>query len=231
MVFYPSLGHSCSFPHRSLQFFFISCHLSSWLHLLDISLIKTKKEKKKTLSDLARFSNYNFSTFWSWNICLYLLLTDGVSLPGGFWLCVHVPTNLQGLGSTARPCSCNSRMQLLLNPWKSTAWSGVCPVQVAPAGFSMPWVGSVCLETFPSPDWASFPRFLQKLQKTNAASNICLCFRGKGGKFTVEFLQGWNSQICVLTLFLGIGERCLKERGGRENSRKAGVSRGVYTNK
>lgn len=29
--------------------------------------------------------------------------------------------------------------------------------------FSMPWVGSVCLETSPPPAWASFPCFLQKL--------------------------------------------------------------------
>lgn len=31
-------------------------------------------------------------------------------------------------------------------------------------------------------------------------------------------LAGMNSQIHVLTLFLEIGKRCLKEWGGRENS-------------
>lgn len=41
--FSTSVGRSCSFPHVSFKIFFISQRLSSWFHLLDIFLNKTKK--------------------------------------------------------------------------------------------------------------------------------------------------------------------------------------------
>lgn len=130
-------------------------------------------------SPVITFQHFDLGIFaWS---ALNSCPTDGVSLPGTFWLCVHLPTNLQGFGSSARPCSCNSRMQLLLNPWRSTALSGACPVQVSPPGLSVPWVGSACLEIFPPSDWASFPAFYKSCKRLMLQATYACVSKGKEG--------------------------------------------------
>ena len=51
------------------------------------------------------------------------------------------------------------------------------------------------------PNWDSFSCLLQEQQKTNATSNICFCFKGKGRNSLWSTCMNLTCQILFLTLF------------------------------
>lgn len=159
------------------------------------------------------FDLWSFSILVFACVCSPLVLQAGVSLPGALWLCV--PQEV-----------CPSRMQLLINPCRSTTSGGAYPTQVAPSGFSG-WV--LCAwELFhhqPGPVSLFTKAFLLILQ---AATYACVC---KGEEeIHCGALAGMEQPHLSPNFIFGNRWKMFEGWAGRGNSHKGDDSRGVSTN-